>query len=155
MLGYPLTTRLGWTLRYPPMSLAEALPRTAQNFPVQSNAAECMRYAAILATESGLAICCSIHDAFLVEASIADIADVEATLCRIMGDASEAVLGTGYRIVVHTDSEDEPKITRWPDSYFEPRGLELFNSLLTELVRIERIDRESLESLEGLERLES
>ena len=146
MMGYPLTTRLGWTLCYPPMSLAEALPRTAQNFLVQSNAAECMRYVAICATEAGFAICCPIHDAFLAEALDDDIADVEATLCRIMGDASEAVLGTGYRIEVHVDPDDEPKITRWPSSYFEARGIELFNTLLTELARIES-SRSSLSSL--------
>jgi len=68
----------------PPRHSPDALPRTAQNFPVQANAAEIMRYAAIAATESGLAICCSIHDAFLVEASIVNIRDVEAALCRIM-----------------------------------------------------------------------
>jgi DNA polymerase I-like protein with 3'-5' exonuclease and polymerase domains len=155
MLGYPLTTRCGWTLRYPPMSLALALPRTAQNFCVQANAAEIMRYAAIVATENSLAICCSVHDAFLVEALDDEIMDVEATLCRIMGDASEAVLGTGYRIEVHVDPEDEPKITRWPNSYFEPRGLELFNTLLTELARGERNSRENSESKKGLETLES
>jgi hypothetical protein len=74
-----------------------------------------------------------VHDAFLVEADASEISDVAATLCRIMGDASEAVLGAGYRI-----EADEPKITRWPDSYLEPRGIELFNTLLTELSRIER-----------------
>ena len=68
MMGIPLTTRLGWTLEYPPNSLAVASPRTAQNFPVQANAAEMMRYAAIRATEAGLKVCCPVHDAFLIEA---------------------------------------------------------------------------------------
>jgi hypothetical protein len=132
MLGYPLTTRLGWTLRYPPMSLAEALPRTAQNFPVQANAAEMMRYAAIRMTEAGMAVCCPIHDAFLVEVPLADAVDVEALVGQIMGDASEAILGAGYRIRI------DSKIIRWPHSYVEERGLELFNTLLTELARLEQ-----------------
>ena len=100
MLGIPLTTRLGWTLEYPPNSLAVASPRTAQNFPVQANAAELMRYAAIRATEAGLKVCCPVHDAFLIEAPEAEIDDAAAQLDRIMGDASEAILGAGRRIRV-------------------------------------------------------
>jgi hypothetical protein len=138
MLGYPLTTRGGWTLQYPPMSLADARARTAQNYLVQANAAEMMRYAAILATESGIAVCCPIHDAFLVEAPIEEIHDVEATMCRIMGDVSEIVLGAGYRIEVRPDPTEEPKIFEWPNSYVEKRGLELFNTLVDEVARIER-----------------
>jgi hypothetical protein len=132
LLGYPLTTRGGWTLCYPPMSLAEALPRTAQNFPTQANAAEMMRYAAIRMTEANVAVCCPIHDAFLVEAALADAVDTEALVSRIMGDASEAILGPGYRIKV------DSKVIEWPNSYVEERGLELFNTLLTELARIEQ-----------------
>jgi DNA polymerase I-like protein with 3'-5' exonuclease and polymerase domains len=137
MLGYPLTTKGGWTLQYPPMSLADARERTAQNFLVQANAAEIMRYAVILATESGIAVCCPVHDAFLIEGPIGEIRDIEATMCRIMGDVSEIVLGTGYRIEVRPDPAEEPKIFEWPNSYYEPRGLELFNTLQTEVVRIE------------------
>jgi hypothetical protein len=137
MLGYPLTTKFGWTLCYPPMSLAEARARTAQNYLVQANAAEMMRYAAIRATESNILVCCPIHDAFLVEASIEEIRDVEATMCRIMGDVSEIVLGTGYRIEVRPDPSEEPKIFEWPKPYSEKRGLELFNTLLTEVTRVE------------------
>jgi hypothetical protein len=138
LLGYPLTTKCGWTLQYPPMSLADARERTAQNFLVQANAAEMMRYAAILATESGISVCCPVHDAFLIEAPIREICDVEATMCRIMGDVSEIVLGTGYRIEVRPDPTEKPKIFEWPTSYFEPRGLELFNTLQAEVARIER-----------------
>ncbi len=131
MMGIPLTTRLGWTLEYPPNSLAVASPRTAQNFPVQANAAELMRYAAIRATEAGLKVCCPVHDAFLIEAPEAEIDDAAAQLDRIMGDASEAILGAGRRIRV------EVKIRRWPEAYRETRGLELFNILVDELARIE------------------
>jgi hypothetical protein len=119
------------------MSLADARERTAQNYLVQSNAASMMRYAAILATESGVSVCCPIHDAFLIEAPIAEIRDVEATMCRIMGDVSEIVLGAGYRIEVRPDPTEEPKIFEWPNPYFEPRGLELFNTLQAEVTRIE------------------
>ena len=130
-LGLPLTTRCGWKLQYPPFSGAVASPRTAQNFPVQATGAEMMRYAAIHATEAGLSVCCPVHDAFLIEAPIERI-DCDVTLLtRIMGDASEAILEIGRRI------EADVKIARWPDSYFEKRGLDLFNTLVGELEGIE------------------
>jgi DNA polymerase I-like protein with 3'-5' exonuclease and polymerase domains len=122
-LGLPLMTRFGWTLQYPPNSRAVMAPRTVLNFPMQANSAEMMRYAAIRGTEIGLTICCPVHDAFLIEAPIADIEDAAAMLGLLMGDASEAVLGTGYRIT--TDVE----IARWPSAYREEEGLELFNIL--------------------------
>jgi DNA polymerase I-like protein with 3'-5' exonuclease and polymerase domains len=137
LLGYPLTTWGGWTLCYPPMSGANALARTAQNYLVQANAAEMMRYAAILATESGISVCCPIHDAFLIEASAEEIHDVEATMCRLMGDVSEIILGSGYRIEVRPDPNDKPKIFTWPHRYHEKSGLELFNTLVDEVACIE------------------
>jgi DNA polymerase-1 len=131
MLGLPLSTRLGWTLQYPPNSHAVASPRTAQNYLVQANASEMMRCAAIRATEAGLKVCCPVHDAFLLEAPEAEINDAAAQLVRIMGDASEAVLGAGRRL------RADMKIRRWPQPYLETRGLELFNILSDELARIE------------------
>jgi hypothetical protein len=130
-LGLPLTTRFGWTLQYPPHSRAIVAPRTALNYPMQANAAEMMRAAAICASEFGLAVCCPVHDAFLIEAAIENIEDAAATLRRIMGDASEAVLGGGYRI--NTDID----IARWPDAYREEEGLELFNILAAETGSLE------------------
>jgi hypothetical protein len=138
MLGYPLVTRGGWPLCYPPMSGAEARARTAQNYLVQANCAEAMRYVAIRATEIGILVCCPIHDAFLIEAPIEDIYDAEATMCRIMGDVTEIVFGAGYRIEVHPRPSDKPKIYTWPNCYLEKVGSELFNTLVTEVARIER-----------------
>ena len=159
MLGMPLTTRLGWTLEYPPNSLALASPRTAQNYPVQANAAELMRYAAIRATEAGLKVCCPVHDAFLIEGSLDEIGTEEAPgphvelLRTIMGDASEAILGAGYRI------RADVKIRRWPETYRETRGLEIFNILVSELARIEGTalskSSDGLEALEAVEAIET
>jgi DNA polymerase-1 len=132
-LGLPLTTRCGWKLQYPPFSGAIASPRTAQNFPVQATGAEMMRYAAIHAVEAGLSICCPVHDAFLIEAPIDRIEEDAKLLVRIMGDASEAILGSGRRI-----PSDEPKIKRWPESYLETKGLELFQTLVSELEEAEK-----------------
>jgi hypothetical protein len=131
LLGMPLTTRLGWVLQYPVRSLAEPSPRTAMNYAVQAHGAELLRYAAIRATEAGMAVCCLVHDALLVEASNNRIDSVVAELRTIMGDAAETILGAGYRI------EADVSVVRWPEAYREKRGLELYNTLLKTVERIE------------------
>jgi DNA polymerase I-like protein with 3'-5' exonuclease and polymerase domains len=110
--------------------MAEASPRTAVNFPVQANAAEIMRYAAIRATEAGLTVCAPIHDAFLIEAPVAELEDVAARMDVIMGDASEAILGAGYRVKVDVE------IAAKPEFYRDERGREGFDLLLGEIDRI-------------------
>jgi hypothetical protein len=130
MLGEPLCTWGGWVLQYPPNSMAEASPRTAVNFLVQANAAEIMRYAAMRATEAGLAVCAPIHDAFLIEASVAELEDAAARMNVIMGDASEAILGAGYRIKVDVE------IAAKSEFYRDERGREGFDLLLGEIDRI-------------------
>jgi hypothetical protein len=130
MLGEPLTTRFGWTLRYPANSMVVASPRTAMNFPVQGNAAEMMRYAAILACAAGIAVCAPIHDAFLIEARAEAIRDEAEKLRAIMSAAGEAVLGPGYCIAA------EVKIADKPEFYRDERGREAFELLLSEMDRI-------------------
>jgi hypothetical protein len=130
MLGEMLVTRLGWTLQYPVNSMVIASPRTAMNFGVQGNAAEAMRHAAIRAMEAGLAVCAPIHDAFLIEAPAAELEDVAARMSVIMGDASEAILGAGYRIKVDVEIAEKPEF------YRDERGRESFELLLSEVDRI-------------------
>jgi hypothetical protein len=130
MLGEPLTTRLGWTLQYPVNSLAAASPRTAMNFPVQANAAEMMRYAAIRATEAGIAVCAPIHDCFLIEARSEAIRDEAERLRAIMSAAGEAILGPGYCI------KAKPEIAEKHEFYRDERGREAFELLLREIDRI-------------------
>src|SRR5262245_41447525 len=61
-----LTTIYGWPIHVG----REIKPRSWMNFPMQANGAEMMRVAAIAATESGLEVCCPIHDAFLIAGPI-------------------------------------------------------------------------------------
>jgi hypothetical protein len=131
LLGYPLSTRLGWTLQYAFNSYADASARTAMNFPVQANAAEIMRLAAIRGVEASIKLCAPVHDAFLLEASTSTIEDAAATFRRIMADAFEDLLGAGYRI------EADAKIAKWPTPYFEKRGFKLYETLVEELAKIE------------------
>jgi hypothetical protein len=130
MLGEPLTTRLGWTLHYPVNSMVTASPRTAMNFPVQGNAAEMMRYAAILAIAAGIAVCAPIHDAFLIEARTEAIRDEAERLGAIMSAAGEAVLGPGYCI------KADIKIAEKSEFYCDERGRETFELLLRETNRV-------------------
>lgn len=130
MMGEPLTTRLGWTLQYPARSMAEASPRTAMNFPMQANSAEIMRWAAIRSVEAGLPINCPIHDAFLLEPRLDELHDSAERMAVIMGAASEAILGAGYRIKV------DVSIAKKPEFYRDARGLEAFELLLDEIDQI-------------------
>ncbi|WP_439626759.1 DNA polymerase [Gemmata sp.] len=106
-----LSTVFGWTVRVG----ANVNPRSLRNFPMQGNGAEMMRLAACLATESGITVCCPVHDAFLIEASTEDIDAETARMQDAMQRASEWVL-PGFPL------KTEAKIVRHPDRYSDPRG---------------------------------
>jgi hypothetical protein len=154
LLGVPLETVFGWRLWWRPGveamredHLAHARgnarsekeyvmrPRTAQNFPMQANGSELLRLAVCMACDAGLMIDAPIHDALLLEGSLAEIGTQERPgphvrrLLAIMGDASEVVLGDGKRIRV------DHKIVRWPDRYSDKRGVKMFETIQAELSR--------------------
>ena len=83
-----------------------------------------MRDVCVRAVEAGLHVCCPVHDAFLIEAKTEEIDDAVATLKRLMGDASERVLGPGRLIDAEAD------VYRWPNRYFEGRGRKLFETVI-------------------------
>jgi DNA polymerase I len=95
-------------------------PRSLRNFVAQANGAEMMRIASCLATERGIEVCASIHDAFLLSASIDRIDNDVAMMRAAMNDASRAVLG-GFEI--RTDVH----VVRFPDRYMDPRGEVMWN----------------------------
>jgi DNA polymerase I len=102
-------TKLGW--RWQPDRRTDAL--TAMNFPMQSTGSDMMRLAAVAATESGIDICCPVHDAFLLIAPIERLdVDIER-MCRIMEYAGEKLIGFKVR------AECDEKIFRYPDHYIE------------------------------------
>jgi hypothetical protein len=103
---------------------------TARNFGVQGTSAEIMRVAAILSTEDNIAVCAPVHDAFLIEAPIAEI---EATIVRMkahMARAVEIVLGEGRSIAVDHKVACYPDSCRWEKS-------ELFDVILAEIAAAE------------------
>jgi hypothetical protein len=115
MLTGQLQTVFGWTVHVGP----DANPRSLRNFPMQANGAEMMRLACCLATERGIAVCCPVHDALLVEGSADGIEAVVTETQRAMKEASELVL-PGFPL--RTDA----KIVRYPDRYMDERGRKMW-----------------------------
>ena len=74
--------------------------RTARNFLAQAHGAEMLRLSVAMACEAGLMVDAPVHDAILLEFSSDQIERDAERLCGIMGDASEMILGRGYRVRV-------------------------------------------------------
>jgi hypothetical protein len=106
-----LRTVFGWMIHVG----ANENPRSLANFPVQANGAEMLRLACSLATERGIAVCCPVHDALLVEGPTDEIDAVVAATQKAMREASEVVLG-GFAL------RADAKIVRHPERYMDPRG---------------------------------
>lgn len=120
MLRGHTRTLFGWTLSL----FGEEVPntRSLQNFPVQANAAEMMRLAAIYGTEAGVEVCAPVHDAFLIAAPTDHIDHAVAVMQAAMAKASRIVLD-GFE--VRTDVN----IVRHPDRYSDPRGVEMWRNV--------------------------
>jgi hypothetical protein len=118
MLTGRLQAPFGWAIHVGP----EANPRSLRNFPMQASGAEMMRLACCLATERGIAVCCPVHDALLVEGPADGIEAVVAETQRAMGEASELLL-PGFPL--RTDA----KIVRHPDRYADERGRRMWDTV--------------------------
>jgi hypothetical protein len=105
------STLYGWTFQVQPATK----PNTLRNFPVQANAAEMMRFAAIYAVEAGIELCTLVHDSLVVEADVDDVFAVQTITTECMNEASRRVLGD---LVVPV----EVSVVRAPDRYVDPRG---------------------------------
>lgn len=101
-------------------------PRSLQNWPVQSNAAEMMRLAACMLTEAGIDVCCPVHDAFLIEGPADQAEEVIARTQEIMAEASAITLD-GFRL------RSDAKIVMPGERYHDDRGREFFERILRNL----------------------
>src|ERR1019366_4668002 len=70
--------------------------RRAMNHKAQGNCAEILRLTVCLATERGIDVGCTIHDALMYTAPADSWEDVDAAMTQCMDEACEAVLGEGY-----------------------------------------------------------
>jgi DNA polymerase I len=102
-----VSTEFGWSLRVGP----DTKSRTIMNFFAQATGAEMMRAAAIAATEAGLRVNCSVHDAFLIEARLSELDDAIEVMRKIMTKAA-MVVTNGLPIKIEADT-----VVRWPDRY--------------------------------------
>ena len=113
-----LTSPFGWQLNvFGPDP--DPNPRSLKNWPVQCCGADMMRLAAIQGTESGVRVCCSVHDGFLIEAPADEIDEAVRIMKGAMLHAGEEILG-GFQL--RTDA----KVWKWPDRFSDGRGREVW-----------------------------
>ena len=106
MLRGELESPFGWRCSFH----KDPNPRSIRNWPMQSAGAEMMRLAAIYATEAGLAVCCPVHDAFLIEANTKDISEAVARMQQVMRKASEVTL-PGFPL------RSDANVIRYPERF--------------------------------------
>ena len=123
-----MRTCFGWQCA---TGITEFNERSIRNWPIQATGAEILRIAIILGTRHGIEILAPVHDAVLIQAPIDRIDTDVARMQQVMGRASRIVLnptmdGTHE---LRTDA----KIIRYPDRYYDPRGIEIWNWVLEKL----------------------
>ena len=118
-----LPTVFGWTIHLDPRGKLDShLVRFLRNYAMQGNASEVLRVACCLATERGIAVCCPVHDALLVEARLESLDDVVEKTRAAMVEASEIVL-SGFPLRV------EAKLIRHPERFEDPRGAKMWSTV--------------------------
>jgi len=103
--------------------------RSVKNFPMQSNGAEMLRIAIILATERNIKVCGTVHDAIVIEAPTEKIDEVVTETQYLMCEASKLVLD-GFPL------RTEAKIIHYPNRFMDDKGLAMWNTVQTILERI-------------------
>lgn len=122
ILNGQIVARFGWALHVG----SDPNPRSLQNWPVQSNAAEMMRLAACMLTESGIDVCCPVHDAFLIEGPAEEAEEIVLKTQKIMARAS-GILLDGFEL------RSDAKIIMPGDRYHDERGKDFFDRILAVL----------------------
>jgi hypothetical protein len=130
LLTGSLHTRFGWHVH----TALGANPRSLRNFPIQANAAEMMRLAACLATESGIEVCAPVHDAFLIEAPLERLDEDIAKMRAAMAKASQTVLA-GFEIRTDVQRVD------YPDRYMDKRGAVMWERVLRLIAKCRQVRR--------------
>jgi hypothetical protein len=82
-----------------------------------------MRFACIMATESGINVCAPIHDAFLIEADADAIDDEVARMQEIMRRAS-------LKVLPNFPLRTEAKIIRYPKRFVNDLGKSMWKTIL-------------------------
>jgi DNA polymerase I len=115
--GY-MRSRLGWALYTKP----ETRETSLLNFPMQITGSEILQRAVWFTQQAGVRVCCTVHDALLIEAPEADIAHHAYLAQAAMRKASADIL-SGFEIFVdgwgETNASD---FIVYPNRYRDPRG---------------------------------
>jgi hypothetical protein len=110
-------TVFGWQL-----GVEDVKPSALRNFPMQANGAEMLRLAVSYAVEGGIQVVAPVHDALLIEAPLADLADHVAQTQAAMQRAGAEVLG-GFQL------GSDAKVVHYPDRYADERGVAMWDEV--------------------------
>jgi hypothetical protein len=123
-------TEFGWKLWIPKRPTGHDL-RTAMNLPMQGNCAEVLRLTICYATERGIDVGATIHDAFVYSAPADCWQDVDASMKQCMDMACEDVIGEGY--VLKSDRH----AVHYPERYRDEDGQAMWNKIEAALAQAE------------------
>lgn len=123
-------TEFGWNLWMPKRPSGHDL-RTALNLPMQGNCAEIMRLTACYATEHGIDLGSTVHDAFFYTAPADSWEDVDAEMKRCMGMACEDVIGEGFTL------KSDRHVVHPPERYRDEDGQAMWNKIEAALAQAE------------------
>ena len=141
--GY-VETECGWKLWVPKRPTAHDI-RSAMNLPMQGNCAEIMRFTCCLATERGIDVGASVHDALFYTAPEDSWEDVDAAMKQCMDEACQVILGDEYvlksdRDVVLYDANGyryQPERKLHYGHYQHEDGQEMWNKIEAALANVE------------------
>jgi DNA polymerase family A len=138
-----MRTVYGWQCA---TGITEFNERSIRNWPIQSNCADLFRLAYVWGTRRGLTLVAPVHDAVLLEAPEDRIEQDVALMREIMRRASRVIFNptADGTIELRTDV----KIIRYPNRFTDPRGAELWATVLKLLA--ERRERQAQRAREAI-----
>lgn len=122
LLNRRLWTAFGWQIHV----TDSANDRSLRNFPIQGNGAEMMRLASIRLVADGIRVCAPVHDAFVIEAPLAELDEAIVHTQDVMRWASAQVL-EGFELA------SDLKVVRNPDRYVDHRGSKMWAVVMEQL----------------------
>jgi len=120
-----MRTVYGWQCA---TGITELSERSIRNWPIQSTCADVFRLAYVWGTRHGLTLIAPVHDAVLLEAPEDRIEADVALMREIMRRASRVIFNAAAdgKFELRTDY----KIIRYPDRFTDPRGTEVWETVL-------------------------
>jgi DNA polymerase-1 len=123
-------TEFGWNLWVKKRPTGHDL-RTAMNLPMQGNCAEILRLTTCYATERGIDVGATVHDAFFYTAPADCWQDVDASMKQCMDMACEDVIGEGYIL------KSDRHAVHYPERYHDEDGQAMWNKVEAALAQAE------------------